>query len=252
MTATETLAQCARIARPGHDTLYLGFAFKHQAKMAVHSLRRQLTHTTHIPGTTIEYGPTPTGVDVIPPLPTGAAAIADAIDREERDGDIGALFPDVFARLHAQIGYQDACDVHQAACDLLDMKDEPPTEVEQLRQRVAELETQLRSVYVDRLDLLAVLATDPALHPRLFVDAKGLPGLRTVLCLTDDTVGQVSFHVADDDLHLVQHVPRAEAGAPYATWDGSDKDTVRARLRELVQRRAVAACATDTEVTHPQ
>lgn len=245
MTATETLAHCARIVRPGHDTLHLGFAFKHQAEMAVHSLRRQLAHTTHIPGTTIEYGPTPAGVEVISPLPTGAAEIAEAIDREERDGDIGALFPDVFARLHAQIGYQDACDVHQAACALLDMEDEPPTEVEQLHQRVAELEAQLRSVYIDRLDLLAVLAADPASHPRLALDAEGLPGLRTVLYLTDDTVGQMSFHIADDDLQLVQHVPWADTGDPYATWDGSDKDTVRARLRELAQRRA-----TDTERTH--
>lgn len=238
MTTTETLAHCARIVRPGHDTLYLGFAFKHQADMAVHSFRRQLTHTTHIPGTTIEYGPTPAGVDVIPPLPTSAAEIAGVIDREERDGDIGALFPDVFARLHAQIGYQDACDVHQAACDLLDIEDEPPSEVEQLRRRVAELETQLRSVYIDRLDLLAVLAADPALHPRLALDADGVPGFRTVLYLTDDAVGQMTFHVADDDLELVEHVPWADAGDPYATWDGTDKDTVRARLRELAQRRA--------------
>jgi len=125
-TATEPLAFCARILRPGHDTLYLGFAFQHQAEMAVHSLRRQLTHTTHIPGTTIEYGSAPAGAEVIPPLPAGAAEIADAIDREDRDGDIGALFPDVFARLHAQLGYQDACDLHQAACAVLGLEDTPP------------------------------------------------------------------------------------------------------------------------------
>jgi hypothetical protein len=131
-------------------------------------------------------------------------------------------------------------DSQLAAAASIGGRDKWPSEVEQLRQRAVELEAQLRSVYVDRLDLLAVLAADPALHPRLAPDTKGLPGVRTVLYLTDDTVGQMSFHVADDDLELVQHVPWADAGDPYATWDGSDKPTVRARLRELVQRRAAA------------
>jgi hypothetical protein len=82
--------------------------------------------------------------------------------------------------------------VHQAACAEVDTEDEPPSDVEQVRERVAELETQLQSVYIDRLDLLAVLAVDPTLHARLAADVVGLPGLRTVLYLTDDTVGQMS------------------------------------------------------------
>lgn len=99
-----------------------------------------------------------------------------------------------------------------------------PTEVTQLRWRIKELETQLRSAYLDRLYLLAVLAADPTLNPRLALDADGLPGFRTVLFLTDAACGgQISFHVADADLAIVEHVPWAQTGDPYATWDGADK-----------------------------
>ncbi|SFQ26477.1 hypothetical protein [Amycolatopsis rubida] len=246
MTA-EPLPYCARIVRPGHDTLHFGFADETQARMAADNLRRQLADTAHIPHTAMEHGRTPAGAEVIPPLSGGAAEIADALAQEARVGDAPARFPDVFARLRAQFGYEEACEMQRAALALLDMEDEEDEEdeetgeAEQLRRQAAELDARLRSVYLDRLDLLAVLAADPALHPRLALDADGQPGFRTVLFLTDPDVGQMSFHIADVDLPLVQHVPWADDGDPYATWDGSDKDAVRARLRELAQRRAVAA-----------
>ncbi|WIX83026.1 hypothetical protein QRX50_20815 [Amycolatopsis carbonis] len=123
----------------------------------------------------------------------------------------------------------------------------PGGELEQLRDRVAELEAQLRSVYADRMHLLAALAADPGLNPRLKTDPTGLPGYKTVLYLTDPDAdpgeGQMSFPIADADLTLIEHVPWATEGDPHAAWDGTGKNFVLARLRNLAQHRADAARA---------
>ncbi|MEU4675256.1 hypothetical protein AB0F91_46815 [Amycolatopsis sp. NPDC023774] len=123
----------------------------------------------------------------------------------------------------------------------------PGGELEQLRARVAELEAQLRSVHLDRMHLLAALAADPGLNPRLKTDPTGLPGTKTVLYLTDPDAGpgegQISFPSADSDLTLVEHVPWATEGDPHAAWDGTGRNFVLARLRNLAQHRADAARA---------
>jgi hypothetical protein len=90
----------------------------------------------------------------------------------------------------------------------------------------------LRAVYRDRAHLLGVLAlTMPA---RLTTDPAGEPGSTTVLFLRTPA-GQVSFHIADVDLDVLEHVRWAPAGDQLAVWDGHDKDTALARPRQSTQ-----------------
>jgi hypothetical protein len=92
-------------------------------------------------------------------------------------------------------------------------------------------------VYVDRAHVLALLATHPvfsALGPRLSTDPQGEVGRSTVLVLHGLT-GQITFHLADEDLDLLEHVPWAAEDDPLAVWDGHTKDMARSRMANLVQ-----------------
>ncbi|TKG61500.1 hypothetical protein [Prauserella endophytica] len=91
-----------------------------------------------------------------------------------------------------------------------------------------------REAYVDRAHLAALAATHPAVSARLTHDPHGLPGLSRVLVLHGPT-GQVTFHIADEDAELFEHVPWAADGDPKAVWDGHTKAQARSRLAGLVQ-----------------
>jgi hypothetical protein len=109
---------CVTITKPGHDTVRLGFGYQFQAEMAATHLRTALRHTGHPEGTTtIDSGPTPPGVYPEPPLDTTTHVLAEKIQNTPDDD---SHFPDLYARLTAQKGPEQAKRVWLAACALLD------------------------------------------------------------------------------------------------------------------------------------
>lgn len=48
------------------------------------------------------------------------AAFADLLDQEDHDLPMGHNYPDLFSRLKAQEGYEEAARIHSTACRLLD------------------------------------------------------------------------------------------------------------------------------------
>ena len=123
------LPYVATVHRPGLPDVPLGFAFGHQAEHASWSLREDLTSTQHVPGTTVTWGRTPDGVNPQEPVPTGPPVVADLLAQEDHDLPMGHNFPDVFSRLKAQEGCEEAARIHAAACRWLDYLAEAETDV---------------------------------------------------------------------------------------------------------------------------
>jgi hypothetical protein len=95
----------------------------------------------------------------------------------------------------------------------------------------------MREAYRDRALLLGLLAAMPGITARLGVDHAADPGFRTVLYL-DTPAGQVSFHIADQDRPVLQHVPESAHGDPLARWDGHTKAEARERIMAATRQLA--------------
>jgi hypothetical protein len=109
-------------------------------------------------------------------------------------------------------------------------------ERERLSDRVEELTGQLRAVtderdkaYRERAHLVAYLA---ACHPSAIkADAEPeAPGWAIIYA--DTPAGQMSWHLAEDDLGLFGHVAKVDHHIP---WDGHTTDEKYARLAELTR-----------------
>lgn len=87
-----------------------------------------------------------------------------------------------------------------------------------------------RELYRERAHLVAVLTAHyPA---RLACNDHTEPGLSVLYLHTP--AGQVSYHVAPDDLDLFEHVPYADGDrSVFAVWDGHSKAEALDRLRTL-------------------
>lgn len=107
------------VHRPAMPDLHLGFAFQHQAEQACRSLVNDLTSTTHVPGTMISWSRRPSGITVIPPVPTDAHGLTGLVKQESYSGDPDQ-FPDLYSRLAAQEGHESAGRLWSAVCYLLD------------------------------------------------------------------------------------------------------------------------------------
>jgi hypothetical protein len=103
------------VTRPGHPTVYLGYAFRHVAEQAAWHLSDALRYTAHPDGTEIIWGATPTGVEITPPLPTSYQSIA-----EHPEFSAEHLFPDLYSRLVAQAGHEDGSKIWLQACSYSD------------------------------------------------------------------------------------------------------------------------------------
>lgn len=114
----------ATVHRPGLPDVHIGFPFKFQAEHACASLDQDLVGTSHVEGTTITSGPTPDGITPLPPLPADALALSMLISEDDGALPMGHGFPDLFARLKAQEGYEAAARIWADALDWLD-DDEP-------------------------------------------------------------------------------------------------------------------------------
>lgn len=108
------------VHRPGLPHVHLGYSYRHQAKQACRSLTGDLRHTRHVEGTSISWSSAPTGVSVLPPVPTDVGALAELIAQEDQDQPPGHAFPGLYSRLKAQQGYDVAASAWAVACQLLD------------------------------------------------------------------------------------------------------------------------------------
>jgi hypothetical protein len=104
------------------------------------------------------------------------------------------------------------------------------------RQHLRSLEAQRDTAYQERNELAALLARpivyagtlDDSSGFRAGVghDANGEPGFQTVL-FVDLPTGQVSWHIPDEDRHLLNGLPHYERG-----WDGHSTAEKRDRVRQ--------------------
>jgi hypothetical protein len=104
------------------------------------------------------------------------------------------------------------------------------------------LAAQLRDVYRERARLVAFLA---ACYPAEIVPADDEPGWWLVFASTP--TGQMSWHIADDDLELFAHLPAATGVA----WDGHSTEVKYERLAGLTAWLAAGGgtAATSAEYT---
>ncbi|MGW7425765.1 DUF1643 domain-containing protein [Streptomyces sp. NPDC054813] len=119
LLTSEREAQYAVVlARPGLPDIRLGpYDYLHQAASIATSLRLQRTSTQHVPGTTVTVHPHLPGLDYLNPhLPTDPDQLAMLMDSDPDGDGTGRNFPDLWARLHAQEGYEEAARIWKRAC----------------------------------------------------------------------------------------------------------------------------------------
>ncbi|MGW2827213.1 DUF1643 domain-containing protein [Streptomyces sp. NPDC001443] len=110
------------ITRPGLPDIRLGpFAYPHQALSFASSLRLQMHSTQYVDGSTVTVQPCrPDLTYQDPHVPTDPYQIAEMLDGEEPSGVMGHDFPNLWARLHAQEGYDRASAIWRGACTMYD------------------------------------------------------------------------------------------------------------------------------------
>ncbi|AIA00538.1 hypothetical protein [Streptomyces noursei] len=118
---TDPLGYAVILTRPDLDPVRLGpFAESHAAHDFAQGLRRQMSYTAHVDGTVVDVGDYRPELDHRDAyLPTDPYALATAMDDDEHGDGTGRNFPDLYARLVAQRGY-DAADLWGRACAAYD------------------------------------------------------------------------------------------------------------------------------------
>lgn len=117
---------------------------------------------------------------------------------------------------------------------------DPDEQVEYLHAQLADVrraaEARVRAAYRDRAQVLAVLA---AIYPAVI--ARNDPEQPTYPVLYLDTLaGQLSWHIAPEDMPLFARVPIVYMHDARARWDGhttEQKDARMAQLRGLLADR---------------
>jgi hypothetical protein len=106
------------LARPGLPDIRLGpYDVVDQAASMTTSLRLQRRSTQHVPGTTVTVHPYIPGFDYLDPrLPRDPDQLAMLMDSDPGGDGTGRNFPDLWARLHAQEGYEGAVRIWKKAC----------------------------------------------------------------------------------------------------------------------------------------
>ena len=96
----------------------------------------------------------------------------------------------------------------------------------------------VRSAYRERAHLVALLAS--RYRSVLADDPVGEPGFRTVVYVHTPE-GQLSWHIADGDLDVFEHLPRVDSGDVRAQWDGHTTEEKYGRVRRLTRAGGQAA-----------
>ncbi|TLS45736.1 DUF1643 domain-containing protein [Streptomyces montanus] len=110
------------LSRPGLPEIRFGpYDYLHQADSITTSLRLQRHSTQHVPGTTMTVHPYLPGLDYADPyVPKDPDQLATLMDGEPGGDGTGQNFPDLWARLHAQEGYEGAVRIWKRACNAYD------------------------------------------------------------------------------------------------------------------------------------
>ncbi|GGN46338.1 DUF1643 domain-containing protein [Streptomyces fuscichromogenes] len=118
------------LARPGLPDLRYGpHEYLHRAASIATSLRQQLSSTQHVPGTTVTVHPYLPDLDYTEPfVPRDPDQLADLMDTEPGGDGTGRNFPDLWARLEAQEGYEEAERIWRKACIAYDVLHHAPAE----------------------------------------------------------------------------------------------------------------------------
>lgn len=93
------------------------------------------------------------------------------------------------------------------------------------------IENVVTKAYTERAQLLSFLTT---IHDSVIAYNDPDDPLWPVLYVNAHMAGQMTWHIAPNDLHLFKHVPVIENDDPRATWDGHDTDEKYKRLQHLV------------------
>ncbi|MBP2703531.1 hypothetical protein JOL79_06925 [Microbispora sp. RL4-1S] len=122
------------------------------------------------------------------------------------------------------------------------LAERPPTGAARIAAEVAELRQQVARTYEDgealneayreRARLVAFLA---AVFPAVIAyNDEQSPEWPVVY--VDTPCGQLSWHIAERDLYLFEHVQRVDGGDVRAAWDGHNTGEKYVRLQQLVER----------------
>lgn len=114
------------LTRPGLPDIRFGpYDFLHEAASITASLRQQRSSTQHVPGTTVTVHPYIPDLDYTDPhVTTDPIEVATLLDREPAADGTGRNFPDLWARLQAQEGYEEAARIWTRACMAYDAPDD--------------------------------------------------------------------------------------------------------------------------------
>ncbi|MBL1086824.1 DUF1643 domain-containing protein [Streptomyces actinomycinicus] len=103
--------------RPGLPDLRLGpYYHPHVARGVATGLRQQMHSTQHVPGTVVTVQPHRGADHLEARVPTDSAVLADLMDDNPPGDGTGRDFPDLYARLYAQEGYERASELWSKAC----------------------------------------------------------------------------------------------------------------------------------------
>ncbi|WP_316779678.1 DUF1643 domain-containing protein [Streptomyces sasae] len=103
--------------RPGLPAVRLGpYYYPHVARHVAAMLRQQMHSTQHVAGTVLTVQPHLGSEHVEAHVPTDPYVLADLMDEEPPGDGTGHNFPDLFARLYAQEGYERASSLWSRAC----------------------------------------------------------------------------------------------------------------------------------------
>ena len=113
MAKRRTARRTVLLTRPGHTELRFGPYDNHdQADALADGLRAQLDDAIHVPGTTITVVPYDYALPHREPyVTTDPKQLAYGMDAAEADASREAGFPNLYARLQAQLGYEPARDI---------------------------------------------------------------------------------------------------------------------------------------------
>lgn len=118
MSTTETELAVV-VTKPGYDIVRIGpFPFEFQARGFAHSLEFRAFQSVRPEGTTVSVEPYNAELPHTPLPPNDPYALADLMDSEPEHGEVA--YPDLWTRLEAHYGYDEAAQVWRAACSAYD------------------------------------------------------------------------------------------------------------------------------------
>jgi hypothetical protein len=159
----ERLPYCVTITKPDMPTVHLGFRHSFQAEQVAGRLIFDRRHSNCPEGAVITAGPTPDGVDPLPPVPTAPYALVEAMDAEDTEQSHELRYPNLYTRLRALEGQEEASRAWKAACSLADAE---AAYAEQEQREAEEKRSQQRAGLVAEVLKLRLAVSDEVMDDR--------------------------------------------------------------------------------------